>query len=398
MAVLVPNLLHLSNSIIVTDPKGELAAITSKYRRTLGPVIILNPFGVLTDIRPDLASDGYNPLRHLNPHSKSYPDDCARIAEALVKVTPGKSEHFSMSARQLITAAIMRAGFTHEGCATIQHVRNLLSLPRKEFIELIGDMMTHEVDGELYMPLVNKASRFLSPTDEVSDVLSTVSVQLESFDSIHISSDLAAGDFDFRRLKTETITVYIILPPEELEQHSPWLRMIINNALYALMTPPVPGRESVIVILEEMYATVGRLPVIEKVIGLVRGYGIQLWPIFQSLLQAQDLYGRNWESFIGTAGVLQSFAPGDTFTADYISKLAGKSTIGVPSVSGSNLSFSLTGVPLWLPQDLMKMGRGQTVLIGKSLPAPACAQVLHYSEVDWVSEFADANPYDRGLF
>jgi energy-coupling factor transporter ATP-binding protein EcfA2 len=45
---LIPNLLSIKDrSIIVVDPKGELASVTSAYRRTVGDVVMLNPFDVL---------------------------------------------------------------------------------------------------------------------------------------------------------------------------------------------------------------------------------------------------------------------------------------------------------------------------------------------------------------
>ena len=45
---LIPNLLSIKDrSIIVIDPKGELAAVTADYRRTVGEVVMLNPFNVL---------------------------------------------------------------------------------------------------------------------------------------------------------------------------------------------------------------------------------------------------------------------------------------------------------------------------------------------------------------
>ena len=55
---LIPNLLSIKDrSIIVIDPKGELAAVTADYRRTVGDVVMLNPFNVL-----GLGSAGFNPL------------------------------------------------------------------------------------------------------------------------------------------------------------------------------------------------------------------------------------------------------------------------------------------------------------------------------------------------
>jgi type IV secretory pathway TraG/TraD family ATPase VirD4 len=52
-------------SYIVIDPKGEVCAITAKFRREVcgdGNVKIINPYGVLVDERPDMTSDGWNPL------------------------------------------------------------------------------------------------------------------------------------------------------------------------------------------------------------------------------------------------------------------------------------------------------------------------------------------------
>src|SRR5277367_327758 len=39
--LLMPNLLQMENrSLVVIDPKGELAAVTAPYRRTIGEVVI----------------------------------------------------------------------------------------------------------------------------------------------------------------------------------------------------------------------------------------------------------------------------------------------------------------------------------------------------------------------
>jgi type IV secretory pathway TraG/TraD family ATPase VirD4 len=36
-------------SFVVIDPKGEIAAITSRYRRSVSDVKIINPYGLLVD-------------------------------------------------------------------------------------------------------------------------------------------------------------------------------------------------------------------------------------------------------------------------------------------------------------------------------------------------------------
>ena len=67
--LLAPNLLYdTGRSMVVVDPKGELAQWTAAYRAKHGSeVVALDPFGVLAnDPRLRLPSIGYNPARWLN--------------------------------------------------------------------------------------------------------------------------------------------------------------------------------------------------------------------------------------------------------------------------------------------------------------------------------------------
>src|SRR5258708_31716456 len=58
----------VGKSLVYIDPRGETAAITAPYRRTLGPVFCLNPFDILVDDPQfkgkyrDLKSTRYNPF------------------------------------------------------------------------------------------------------------------------------------------------------------------------------------------------------------------------------------------------------------------------------------------------------------------------------------------------
>jgi type IV secretion system protein VirD4 len=51
VGIIVPMLLDEpgQRSFVVIDPKGEVAAITSRYRRRVGDVVIVNPYGLLVD-------------------------------------------------------------------------------------------------------------------------------------------------------------------------------------------------------------------------------------------------------------------------------------------------------------------------------------------------------------
>jgi type IV secretion system protein VirD4 len=128
------------------------------------------------------------------------------------------------------------------------------------------------------------------------------------------------------------------------------------------------------------FAQLGRLPVIEDNLGLMREYGVKLWPIFQDLPQAQDLYEKRWESFIGNAGVTHAFGPQDKTTRQYLSELSGqrlywlKTTGTNTGQSTGQQSSTSSGVtagwqnmqgPVYWPQALAAMDQGQAVLFAK---------------------------------
>ncbi len=75
--LLLPNLAELTGwSVLVVDPKGELAAMTGKHRADRQNTIVrLNPFDAL-----GLGSDGFNPIAALDPKSDDFPDDALGLS------------------------------------------------------------------------------------------------------------------------------------------------------------------------------------------------------------------------------------------------------------------------------------------------------------------------------
>lgn len=61
--------------------------------------------------------------------------------------------------------------------------------------------------------------------------------------------------------------------------------------------------------------------------GLMAGYGLQLWPILQDLSQLKALYVPKTNTFVVNAGVLQTFGAGDLETAEWLSRLLGPAII-----------------------------------------------------------------------
>ena len=266
MRVLVPNLLTISGkSIVVIDPKGQLAAMTAKYRHeTLREdVKVIDPFGVLAEVarqRPAeykylidhhlIESDGFNPLAALDPESKTFYDDAAVIAEALIKIQ-GNDPHWPESAQGLVTALVMWERQQYGSDANLEHVREMLTEAdeyddKGHLVRGLRVTAAHMV-AKGGFEIASLAGRFSAEntTDEIESVKSTADTQTRWLLSRPMRADMKKKDgVDFRRLKSgdRAMTVYVILPANFLETHSIWLRQRLEACA---SSSPLPSSDPI---------------------------------------------------------------------------------------------------------------------------------------------------------
>lgn len=384
--VLLPNLAQLKDwSIVVVDPKGDLCEMTRAYREKNGAkTVILNPFGVL-----GLKSNGFNPVAALNPKSGDFPDDAFGLAESMIRVE-GREPHWSASAQDLVAGLIMAVRLSMPKTGSLADVREFLGHDYNRFrgnvLNMIGvakNKKSPELEAKLARyAVIDNESR------ELNSILSAAQTQTRWLDSRAIKKDLGKGKFDFSVLKEKPTTVYLTLPARRLGTHATWLRVMIASIIQPLLKDTRRPKVPVLLVLDEYPAlAAGGFAIIEKNMAMFRGFGIKLWTVWQDLGQAENLYGKGWESFVANAGVLQSFAPQDVVTAEHLSKLMPLTVMrsesqnrnfegsgdGKPAADKHSLSTSDQGMPLMLPQHLRNMDDGFAVLFSHKLKGPARA-------------------------
>jgi type IV secretion system protein VirD4 len=389
--LLTPNLIYLENwSILVVDPKGTLAALTGPYRESRHPnsVIVIDPFGVLEreypkliDRYPFLKSVGLNPVAVLDPDSDDFPDDARALAEAIVRVEDKEHPHWERSAQDLIAGLIMCDRIENGARSSLVAVRDWVGSEAEALAREIKDNLLPLARGgqEAIRAKLNRFTKISGENRELFSILSTAQTQTTWLDSLPIQRDLSKGAADFGRMKFEPMTVYLILPPRYLATHSTWLRLMVTAVLQPLMRSVQPATVPVLFMLDE-FAQLGHLPMIENNLAMMREYGVKLWPVFQDLAQAQDIYKTRWESFIGNAGVLQTFAPQDVTTRKYLSDLSGQRLYWLESSSrsisaetgpqlastrGTQRGWQNMQGPVYWPQGLAAMEDGQAILFGR---------------------------------
>jgi type IV secretion system protein VirD4 len=356
---------------------------------------------------PDLKSVGFNPLLSLDPASPTFFDDAAGIADALIRIE-GKDPHWSESAQGLLVALIMWEVIVsrrEHRSPSLEQVRFLLTQPDKHGIG--NDGKKHLVDG-LRVTAIKMCSsgnsviasltgRFLRENDEMSSIQSTADTQTRWLLSEPMRADLKKNGIGFRTLKDEAVTVYVILPAEYIDTHSAWTRLVMTVALRSLYRP---GGIPVLFMADEAYS-LGRLKPIEGALGLARGYNLQIMPVLQSLIQLKQLYEDSYENFLGQAGTVIGFGPNDMFTADWMSRRSGETSVRQPNISanqnqsgaGTSASESYGRRRYLLPQDLFgqREGFGFIWCAGQARPIPT--YLPPYWHIEKIARRARQDPY-----
>ena len=413
VGTVIPNLLWADRSVLVIDPKGENARITWAAREDMGAVHVLDPFGVSG--RPSAA---YNPLDRLSSDSPDLSEDATSLADALV-VDPAHQTgdaHWNEEAKAFLGGLIMFC-VAHEEPArrNLGAVREYLTLPpdrMKALLELMQD--SDAADGLV----ARAANRFAGKAErEAASVLSTAQRHTHFLDSPRIAKVMARSDFAFSDLRHRITSVFLVLPPNRLDAYSRWLRLLVSQALQDIArdaevsaTPagPLPSQNAsqrpverlkgsnptlgpALFLLDE-FAALGRLEAVERAMGLMAGYGLQLWPILQDMSQLRDLYGQRASTFVANAGVQQVFGVNDFETAKWLSQTMGQGTIGYQTESQKpgdmpTTGTSITGRDLLTPDEIMQLPPERQLLRVQG-QATAVAQKLRYY----------ADPEFAGLF
>ena len=301
-----------------------------------------------------------------------------------------------------------------EGRRTLATVREYLTLPPAKTRALLELMQDSDAAGGL---IARAANRFLGKSErEAASVMSSAQRHTHFLDSPRIATATARSDFRFSALRHEVTSVFLVLPPNRLDAYSRWLRLLVAQALNDIardaeqgptrgngqgnapsgaqeasqgpsqrLSAPSPAPVAPVLFLLDEFAALGRLEAVERAMGLMAGYGLQLWPILQDMSQLKDLYGARANTFVANAGVLQTFGVNDYETAKWLSQSIGQETTAYRTESyrpgdTTSTSVNVTGRALLTPDEIMQIPADMQLLRIQGQPPVAARKIRFYAD------------------
>ncbi|WP_447402894.1 VirD4-like conjugal transfer protein, CD1115 family [Lysinibacillus sp. fkY74-1] len=367
-------------SLVVNDPKGELAA--ASYDTLIARGYEVHVFNLIQQY----MGMGFNPLQVVIDAWKSGNTSLAQqyansVGFMLYNDPSAKDKFWSNSAQSLVTAIIL--ALTEDALLTgKEDTINLYSVAN--FLSTLGSDNSEEGDNALdqffqardeinparmmyatsnFAAGNTRAGIFSSAMDKLQIFTLEPNAKLTSYNSLDLT-EIGFGD--------KPIAVFMVTPDYDKSNHV--LASIFVSQLYrvnaekATMSPSGKMKRHVHALLDEF----GNMPVVDGMDGMVTvgaGRGFRFHLIIQAYSQMKSLYGDDADTIIGNCSNQIYILTKDKATAEQFSALIGTKTITDVSRSGKLLSTdkshseSVKERALLMPDELMQLKEGESVVV-----------------------------------
>ncbi len=392
VGVSLPTGLVWRHSYIALDLKGENFQITSGLRAGFGPVFRFAPTSADTH--------RYNPLTQIR-RGEAEVRDAQVLADMLVDPEGALRErsHWQLRAFELLVAALLWTLYV-EKTKSLARLAELLADPNRPVLGLLEDMLRRPIkDGAPHPVVAAGARQLLDMADaERSGVISTALGFLALYRDPVLAKATEVSDFAIEELIVgdRPVSLYLVIPPEEISRLRALLRLVINQILKRLTEiasqrqgPGLSGGRRVLLMLDE-FPQLGRLDFFEHALAYIRGYRIRACLVAQSLNQIVQAYGEH-SSILDNAHIRVAFACNDERTAKRISDMLGVTTETraqmnyagsrmAPWLGHTMVSRQEVPRPLLTPGEVMQLPPDQSLILTGGSPPIRAQKVRYFAE------------------
>lgn len=333
---IMPNMLQMLGSYIVTDPKGEnfdtAAGFLQDHGYEVRCINLVNPS----------CSDSYNPLHHIGGTL-----DVDIVSDALIKNTSKGSTNedpfWPQAERALLNSCIYY--LLTEAPKEEQSLASCLAMVRA------GEDFDWMDSVFMRLPFEHMARKsyetFRLAVDKTrAGVLVGLATRLNVFDTPEISAITGSSSIDIDAMGQKKMATFVITP----DSHSAFNfipTMFFGQVLQRLyfMADQNGGKLDIpVFFLLDEFANTGQIPDFNQKLSTSRSRNINISIVLQSIDQLMDLYKDIYENIMANCDTHLFLGSQAVKTCEYISKSLGEATINKKQSSISGQMGGLFGV------------------------------------------------------
>lgn len=404
VSIVIPNLLTYPDSIVVLDIKMENWLLTAGFRAKYQDVFLFAPKS------EDGRSHRYNPLDYIDRDDTKRMADVQNIVNIFYPADDPKDAFWQNQAQRIFTGLVLYMMETpNRPCSMAELIKltTPTSMPLHEWIPTIinerkntpivinnetGETRVKELSVECIEAMMAYVN--VDSDNTRSSILATLMSPLNVFTDPSVATATSHSDFRLDDVRKKKMTIYVGIQPNELSRFSKLLNVFFSQ-LININTRVLPEHDErlkyqCLVLLDE-FTSLGRVDIIQKSIAYIAGYNVRLMPIFQSVSQVEDAYGKDGANAILSNIACQvEFTPTTIEQAEHLSKRLGTQTVKSKSISrnrgkggGGSVSTSDQSRALMLPQELKEMDAEKEIIFFTRRTLPIfCDKAFYYTSPD----------------
>jgi type IV secretion system protein VirD4 len=375
----VPVALTFMGSMVILDIKGELYLLTSGRRQAMGQLI-----RVWAPYDEEGQTHRFNPMTLLaGVSAEARIGELQTIAAILYPDQPGTDPFWVSQSRAAFTAF---ASYLFESWdrkypnATDELINQSEDFPSLERILRFSSGSNGRTTRETIAMLLKERADTLSPQtrtvftnlaglagDTFSSVIATMQVPLQQFLNPILAAATNATDIDIRSLRRRLTTLFVIIPPQRLDESSKLLNIFFSTVIGNNLDKQLgqePGLKHQVLMLMDEFTAMGRVDAWAKRISISASYGLRDLCIIQSRSQLRGTYGEHdAQNFITNHAAQVVFAPREQSDANEYSEMLGNTTRRrrqrnvSRGTGGRQVSTTIVEErrPLMLPQEIKEL-------------------------------------------
>lgn len=388
VAIVIPNLLHYRDSVVVLDVKNENWDLTAGFRSQYQECYLFAPKS------EDGRSHRYNPLDYIERDETKRMADIQNIANIFYPADDPKDAFWQNQAQRIFTGLVLYMMETPERPCTMSEVIKLATPTAMPLHEWIPDIIEKrkEEGRELTVECIEAMMAYVNVDSDNtrSSILATVLSPLNIFSDPAVAAATSTSDFRLDEVRKKKMSIYVGIQPNELDRFSKLLNVFFSQ-LINLNTRVLPEQDpslkyQCLVLLDE-FTALGRVGIIQKAVAYIAGYNMRLLLIFQSKSQVEDAYGKEGaKSIFANMACQVIYAPSEQGEAEEYSRMLGTETVKGKSTSrnrgkggGGSVSTSDQRRELMLPQELKELGSDKQIIIYNKAKPILCNKAFYYA-------------------